>query len=71
MLRRCPTQQNQKDLQVEYTTMYWGGFGEEKKEREEDCQQMLAQGQSSSPKKKELKIKSDLQIIIIQLQVGP
>ena len=31
MLRWRPTQHNQKDLQLEYTTMYWGGFGEKKK----------------------------------------
>ena len=36
-------------LKLEYITMYWG-FGEEIKE--EDWQQMLAQGQSSLPKKK-------------------
>ena len=26
MLRQCPTQHNQKDLQLEYTTMYWGAL---------------------------------------------
>ena len=31
--------------------MYWG-FGERKKNKEEDWQQMLAQNQSPSPKKK-------------------
>ena len=30
MLRWHPTQHDQKDLQLEYTTMYWGGFGEKK-----------------------------------------
>ena len=44
--------QNHKDLQLECTTMYWG-FGEkEKKEREEDWQQMLAQSKSFLEKKK-------------------
>ena len=32
MLRRRPTQHNQRDLQLEYTTMYGGGFGEKEKE---------------------------------------
>ena len=27
MLWRCPTWQSQKDLQLEYTTMYWGLWG--------------------------------------------
>ena len=31
MLRQRPTCHNQKDLQLEYTTMHWGGFGEKKK----------------------------------------
>ena len=44
-LRRRPTQQNQKDPQLEYTTMYWGALGRRKK-KEEAWQQMLAQGQS-------------------------
>ena len=33
MLRRRPTQHSQKDLQLEYTAMCWGGFGEKKKKR--------------------------------------
>ena len=33
MLRRCPTCHNQKDLQLEYTTMYSGHFGEKKKKK--------------------------------------
>ena len=41
-----PTWKNQNDIQLGYTTMSWG-FGEEKK-KEEDWQQMLAQGQSPS-----------------------
>ena len=28
-----PTQHSQKDLQLEYTTIYWGGFGEKKKKK--------------------------------------
>ena len=48
MLWQHPTEKNQKDLQLGYTTTSWG-FGEEKKE---DWQQLLAQGQSSSPKNK-------------------
>ena len=48
MLWWHPTYKNQNDLQLGYTTMRWG-FGE-KKNKEEDWQQMLAQGQSSSPK---------------------
>ena len=45
MLRWYPTQHNWKDLQLQYTTMYWGGFGKKKKEREkeEDWQLLLAQ----------------------------
>ena len=27
-LREHPTQHNQKDLQLEYTTIYWGTLGE-------------------------------------------
>ena len=43
MLRQCPTMQSQKDLQLEYTTLYWG-FGEnKKKKKEEDLQPMLTQ----------------------------
>ena len=33
MQRQHPTQQNQKDLQLEYTTMSWGAFGERKEEK--------------------------------------
>ena len=44
MLRQRPTQHNQKDLQLEYTTMYWGTLGRRK--IKEDRQQMLAQGHS-------------------------
>ena len=32
-LRQRPTQQNQKDLQLEYTTRYWGALGRRKKKR--------------------------------------
>ena len=32
MLRRRPTWQSQKDLQLEYTTMAWGTFGGEEEE---------------------------------------
>ena len=42
MLRRRPTEHNQKDLQLEYTTMYWGALGR-KRWRKKDWQQMLAQ----------------------------
>ena len=42
MLRWCPTLNNQKDLQLEYTTMCWG-FKEKKEKKKEDWQQMLAQ----------------------------
>ena len=31
MLRQHPTQQNQKDLQLEYTTMFWGSLGRRRK----------------------------------------
>ena len=60
-LRRRPTEQHWKDLQLEYTTVYicvykyvylyiyLGGFGEKKKKKE-DWQQMLAQGQSLKKK---------------------
>ena len=45
MLKQHPTQHNQtKDLQLEYTTMYWGLWGEEEeREKKEDWQLMLAQ----------------------------
>ena len=44
MLRWRPTQHNQKDLQLEYTTMYWGALGRRRRgEKKEDWQQMLAQ----------------------------
>ena len=52
MLRRHPTQQRQKDLQLEYTTMYWGVFGEKKGKKKEDWQQMLAQVPIFKKKKK-------------------
>ena len=45
MLWQRLTQKNQNDLQLEHTTTHWG-FGEGKK-KEEDWQQMLAQGESS------------------------
>ena len=34
MLRWCPTEHNQKDLQLEYTTMYWGALGRRRKRKE-------------------------------------
>ena len=44
MVRWRPTQHNQKDLQLQYTTMYWGALGRRrKKKEEEDWQQILAQ----------------------------
>ena len=33
MLRRCPTQHNQKDLQLEYTTTYWGALGRRRRKK--------------------------------------
>ena len=33
MLKWRPTQHNQRNSQLEYTTMYWGLWGEEKKKR--------------------------------------
>ena len=42
MLWQRPTQHNDKDLQLEYTTVHWGGFGEKKKEKK-DWPQVLAQ----------------------------
>ena len=33
MLRQHPTQHNQKDLQLEYTTRYWGPLGRRRKEK--------------------------------------
>ena len=45
MLRWHPTQQSQKDLRLEYTTMYWGALERRRKnKKEEDWQQVLAQG---------------------------
>ena len=44
MLRQCPTQHNQRNSQLEYTTMYWGALGRRRiKEKKEEWQQMLAQ----------------------------
>ena len=43
MLRRHPTQHIQKDLQLEYTTVYWRALGRRRRRRKEDWQQMLAQ----------------------------
>ena len=60
MLKRCPIQHNQKGLQVQYTTMYWGALGRGRERGgggrggeggEEDWQQMLAQGRSLKLKK--------------------
>ena len=36
MLRWHPTKQNEKDLQLKYTTMYWGSFGDKKLEEKID-----------------------------------
>ena len=36
MLRLCPTCHNQKDLQLEYITMYWGALGKRRK-KEDVC----------------------------------
>ena len=44
MLWQRLTQKNYKGLQLGYTTMHWGFW--EKKQKEEDWQQMLAQGES-------------------------
>ena len=33
MLRWRPTQHNQKDLQLEYTSMYWGALGKRRKKK--------------------------------------
>ena len=33
MLRLHPTQRNQKDLQLKYTTMYWGLWEEEEEKK--------------------------------------
>ena len=46
---RRPTCHHQKDLQLEYTTRYWGALGRRKKK--EDWQLMLAQGQSLKKEK--------------------
>ena len=40
VLGQRPTQHNQRDLQLEYTTVYWGEFGSRNKK--EDWQQLLA-----------------------------
>ena len=42
MLMQCPTWHNQKDLQLEYTTMYWGALGRRRRKKA-DGQEMLAQ----------------------------
>ena len=52
MLRRRPTQQNWKDLQLEYTTMSGGLWEEGEEEEKKDWQQMLAQGQPLKRKRK-------------------
>ena len=46
MLRWRPIYHNQRDLQLEYTTMYWGALERIRKNKIKDWQQMLAQGQS-------------------------
>ena len=56
------TQHNQKDLQVEYTTMYWEALEEEKK-KEEDWQQMLAQ--APIQKRKQTKRQQKFSILTI------
>ena len=53
MLRRCPTWHNQRDLQLEYTTMYWGASGRIRRKRKEGWQQMLAQVPIFKEKKKQ------------------
>src|SRR3712207_2842374 len=40
MLGQHPTWQSQKDLQLEYTTMYWGVGEKKKKKHKEGWQQM-------------------------------
>ena len=69
MQRRHPTCHNQKDMQLGYTTMYWGALGrregEGEEEEKEDWQKMLAQGQSL--KKKNGKKKSFLIICVLSL----
>ena len=52
MLRRCPTRHNQKDPQLEYTTMYWGVLGRRRRRKKEDWQHML--GHVPIQKKKKL-----------------
>ena len=53
MLRQCPIEHNQKDLQLEYTTMDWAGFGKKKKKKKKkDWQQLLAQVPIFKKKKK-------------------
>ena len=52
-LRRRPTYLNWKDLQLEYTAVYWGASGEEEEEGKKDWQQMLAQ--VSNLKKNQIK----------------
>ena len=42
-LRWRPTCHNQKDPQLEYTSMYWGALGRRKTSKKEDWQQMLGQ----------------------------
>ena len=54
---RCPTKQNQKDLHLGYTTVYWGALGRRRRKKEK----RLATDVSSGPKfKKKKRKKADL-----------
>ena len=37
MLKWCPISHNQKDLQAEYTTMYWGDLGRRREKNANRC----------------------------------
>ena len=50
MLRQRPTQQNERDLQLGYTTMCRGALGRRRKEK--DWQRVLDEGQSLQKGKK-------------------
>ena len=54
MLRLRPTEHNQKELQLEYTTMYWGALGRRRRRRRKKWLIWLAILHSSSLRQPEL-----------------
>ena len=55
MLRWRLTEHNQKDLQLEYIAMYWAVLGRRRRRKNQDWQQVLAQGQSLKRKQRNVR----------------